>query len=94
MSTIDPTNPNMLAQWEPRTVAKPTASAPLTKLTEGTKRLVRNGTHEEFDDGELEKLVHWMRTHTALCRLGHDEVMAALKRTEAESGFIMVKAAE
>lgn len=59
------------------TMAKPLASAPLTKLT----------------SAEHAHLLHWLATHTALGRLSGIELEGAFARLEAEAGFILVMGA-
>lgn len=72
--TVDPENPNVIADYAPRAMAKPTASAPMTKLT----------------DDEFEHFVRWLCSHTAFNRVGHAEALAAFKRAETETGFVVV----
>lgn len=59
----------------PSQMAKPTASAPLTKLA----------------DAELHHVIMWLANHTAVGRAALGEIEAAFERLEREAGFILVK---
>jgi len=40
---------------------------------------------------ELETFLRWLTTHTALSRIGHEELRAAFQRAETEGGYVISK---